>query len=112
MGNKKSNRVPDRFNRQSAGLDVWQRLTRFVVLGSFVGLVFTPEWERLRAEDEENARLEQRRDTLLEEKESKWEERRRGAGDREYLELIARDRLNLQLPGETIIRIDRDGEAG
>lgn len=118
MGNKRSNRVPDRFNRQSAGLDVWQRLTRFVVLGSFVGLgllffsFFTPEWEKLRAQDDANGHLEQHRDTLRETKEKKVEERLRGVADREYLELIARDKLNLQLPGETIIRIDRDREAG
>lgn len=118
MGNRKSTRVPDRFNREPAGLDVWQRLTRVLVVGAFAGLgvlvfsFFSPEWNKLRLQDEANSGLEMRRDALLEEKMEKLEERRRGDADREYLELIARDRLNLQLPGETIIRIDRDGEAG
>jgi hypothetical protein len=118
MGNRKSTRVPDRFNREPVGLDVWQRLTRVLVVGAFAGLgvlvfsFFSPEWDKLRFQDEVNSELEMRRDALLEQKMEKLEERRRGDADREYLELIARDRLNLQLPGETIIRIDRNDEAG
>ncbi len=118
MGNRRARRVPDRFNTQPAGLDVWQRLTRLLVVAAFVGVgvlvfsFFVPEWEELRGMDETNAMLERRRDALLERRAENLDEERRGTDDREYLEVIARDRLNLQLPGETIIRIDRDGGGG
>ena len=72
---------------------------------------FVPEWEKLREMDEVNAKLDAKRDALAARKIEVLDNERRAQADREYIEIIARDRLNLQMPGETIIRIDRDEQS-
>ena len=117
MRNRRSARVPDRFTNQSQGLDVWQRLTRVLLACALLGVgvlvfsFFVPEWEKLREMGEVNAELEARRDTLVSRKIEVLDNERRAQADRDYIEIIARDRLNLQMPGETIIRIDRDQDS-
>lgn len=122
MGVKKSRtpsrQLQSRKGRSSGGPDVWQRLTQLVGVVAMAGVgvlvlsVFVPEWDKLRQMDEVNERLAQRRDSLIEQKSERLHEEQRGRADQEYIELIARDRLNLQRPGETIIRIDRSDFAG
>ena len=73
---------------------------------------FVPEWEKLGELEALNARLEEKRDQLLSQKAQRIEEETRSLVDPAYLEIVARDRLNLQLPGETVIRIDREDRAG
>ena len=92
--------------------DFWHRLNRvlqfLVVIGFLltVGVMFYPVWQKQngmrlnlltleREQSEKTAVLQktQRELDLL-------------RNDREYLETIARDRLNLMKPGETIFRIE------
>jgi cell division protein FtsB len=114
MVNRKSSRFRSSLH-EPQGLDVWQRLTRLLAVLALLGLAvlgfsyFVPEWEKLGALQERNARLEVRRDQLLAQKAEKLDEEKRSLTDPAYLEIIARDRLNMQLPGETVIRIDREG---
>ena len=115
MANKRSRRVPDRLNRQQIGPDIWQRLTRLfavVALSFFCLLVFSyfvPEYEELSLLDERNDALQGRYEELSTARQSKREEGQRTKEDPHYLEAIARDRLNMQLPGEVIFRIDNVG---
>ena len=112
MVNKRSRRVPDRLNRQQVGPDIWQRLTRLLAVVAilfFCLLVFSyfvPEYETLSSLDERNDALQDRYEQLSKTRQRKLEEVRRTEEDPYYLEAIARDRLNLQLPGEVIFRID------
>ena len=112
MVNKRSRSVPDRLNRQQIGPDIWQRLTRLlavVALLFFCLLVFSyfvPEYEKLSFLDERNDALQGRYEELSAARQRKMEEKRRTTEDPHYLEAIARDRLNMQLPGEVIFRID------
>ena len=98
--------------RRSHEPDFWHRLNRvlgLLVLAGFllgVGVMFYPVWQkqqdmRLRlvtlerevADKSAVLTAEQRRLDLL-------------RHDREYLETVARDRLNVMKPGETIFRIE------
>ncbi|MCH2060016.1 MAG: septum formation initiator family protein [Verrucomicrobiales bacterium] len=112
MVNKRSRRVPDRLNRKQIGLDIWQRLTRLlavVALLFFCLLVFSffvPEYEELSVLDERNQVLQEQYAGLSMLRERKLEEEQRTIKDPHYLEAIARDRLNMQLPGEVIFRVD------
>ncbi|MFP6872216.1 MAG: septum formation initiator family protein [Verrucomicrobiales bacterium] len=111
MANKRSRRVPDRFNRHQVGPDIWQRLTRLLAVAAllFFGLlvfsVFVPEWQELSILDARNAALQERHEELCNARQRKLEEEQRTMEDPHYLEAFARDRLNLQLPGEIIFRI-------
>jgi cell division protein DivIC len=112
MVNKRSRRVPDRLNRKQIGPDIWQRLTRLlavVALLFFCLLVFSffvPEYEELSVLDERNQVLQEEYAELSMLRERKLEEEQRTVQDPHYLEAIARDRLNMQLPGEVIFRVD------
>jgi cell division protein FtsB len=112
MVNKRSRRVPDRFNRHQVGPDIWQRLTRLLACVAFsfscllVFSFFVPEYEELSVLDARNAALQGRYEELCHAQQRKLEEERRTMNDPHYLEVFARDRLNLQLPGEIIFRID------
>ena len=98
--------------RRRSEPDFWHRLNRvlqfLVVIGFLltVGVMFYPVWQKqndmrlrlLGLETEEKAKTaelakSQRQLDLL-------------RNDREYLETIARDRLNVMKPGETIFRIE------
>lgn len=100
-----------RFPRRK-GPDVWHHLNKLILLliiivgGALVGLSFLPEW-RKQAEMRRNlAALEQR----LEEEKNKAREQERQIflleNDPEYVEIIARDKLDLMKEGETIFRYD------
>ena len=112
MVNKRSRRVPDRLNRKQIGPDIWQRLTRLlavVALLFFCLLVFSffvPEYDELSVLDQRNQVLQEQYDELKMLQKRKLEEKQRILEDPYYLEAIARDRLNMQLPGEVIFRVN------
>lgn len=92
--------------------DFWHRLNRvlqaLVVAGFLltVGVMFYPVWQqqqdmRLRLLTLEREQSD--KTTALQGKQRQLELLR---NDREYLETIARDRLNVMKPGETIFRIE------
>ena len=114
MANQKSTRRARRHVHQPTGLDIWQRLTRLLavlvilVVGALAFVYYVPEKETLHQLQATNLRLEQQRDDLRAKKAEKLRLERESLKDPAYLEVIARDRLNLQLPGETVIRINDD----
>lgn len=63
------------------------------------------EWRRLQNELTEVKQLEAE---VREVRERKQSEREALQQDEEYLQLIARDKLDRALPGESIIRIERE----
>ena len=96
--------------------DLWQRLTRamelflyLLVLAALLRL-FWPEVEKQRALNAELARAEEARAAREARAGELRQEHELLKSDRDYLETIARDRLDKSRPGEYIIRIERPGE--
>ena len=95
---------------------LWKRLSRLMEVVIYALLVlavvklFGPELERREELVAEKQRLEGIRD----EKESQAvrlrQEHRLLKTDKDYLETVARDRLNLQREGEHVVRIEREGD--
>ena len=92
--------------------DFWHRLNRvlqvFVVAGFLltVGVMFYPVWQKqqsMRLHLLTLERAQSEKSTALAKSQRELELLR---NDREYLETIARDRLNVMKPGETIFRIE------
>lgn len=91
---------------------LWQRLNRLLALlalGAFlvvVGLAFYPVWEK---QQEMQRSLEKLRADVAEQK-ALFDQRTRQVhllkSDPEYVETLARDRLDVMKPGETIFRIE------
>jgi len=92
--------------------DFWQRLNKLLALlvmaGVFCGIavVFYPVWTKQQA-------MRARADSLTGEKAEKTAQLQKARhkldllkNDPEYVETIARDRLNVMKPGETIFRIE------
>jgi len=96
--------------------NIWQVLSRvmevviYVLLILAVGRLFVPEFDRQRELQAEIDRLA----IIQSEKESQVtrlrQEHRLLKTDKEYLETVARDRLNMQKEGEYIIKIERGEE--
>jgi cell division protein FtsB len=92
--------------------DFWHRLNRvlqvLIVAGFLltVGIMFYPVWQKQNDMRHRLLSLEAEKS----EKTAALAENQRQLdllrNDREYLETIARDRLNVMKPGETIFRID------
>ncbi len=113
MGNISNRQKQHRAKRDELGLNLWQRLTRILLLASVVGVgilvfsVFAPEWEKLKDMDRENAVLREHLDKLNQERNDRLQDELYTSNDIGYLEIVARDRLDLQLPEEVIFRIQR-----
>ena len=113
MGKSSNIRRNRHLNTGKAAINILQRLTIILVFFSFVGLsilvfsVFAPEWNKLQAMDDENARLQKRLENLKIERNQRLKDEVHTSNDIEYLEIVARDKLNLQMPGEVIFRIQR-----
>ncbi|MBE06289.1 MAG: hypothetical protein CMO37_03200 [Verrucomicrobiaceae bacterium] len=113
MGNISNRQKQHRAKREELGLNLWQRLTRILLLASVVGVgilvfsVFAPEWEKLKDMDRENAVLREHLDKLNQERNDRLQDELYTSNDIGYLEIVARDRLDLQLPEEVIFRIQR-----
>ena len=98
--------------RRSHEPDFWHRLNRvlqFLVVVGFlltVGVMFYPVWQKqqdMRLHLLSLEREQSEKATALQSNQRQLDLLR---NDREYLETIARDRLNLMKPGETIFRIE------
>ena len=102
---------------EGSQLDIWQRLSRMVIVMIFlaavgvVGTMFWPEIERLHEIEDGNAKLEAQVAMLRDERDAVKQEYTWLRDDPAYLESVARDRLNKQKDGETIIRIKRAGDS-
>jgi cell division protein FtsB len=57
--------------------------------------------------DEENANLQKRLDELKLVRVERLQDELHTSNDMEYLEIVARDKLNMKMPGEVIFRIQR-----
>lgn len=94
---------------------LWRRLSRLMELVIYALLVFAawrlfgPELLRRDELGAEQHRLEHIRTEKENQVVRLRQEHRLLKTDKEYLETVARDRLNLQREGEHVIRIDRDG---
>jgi len=94
------------------GPDIWQRLSRFLlalvfllVMAAILSL-FWPEIERQRRLDADLDELIAVRDHTLEQRDNLAAKLEWMRTDPEYLEVIARDRLDLHKKGEYVIRIE------
>ena len=97
--------------------DIWQRLSQLMIACLFLLIlagilrIFWPEIERHRELAAEVHRLETIRNKRLErvaelQRQNEWM-----LTDREYLESVARDRLDMAHSDEVVVRIDRESEA-
>ena len=88
-------------------------MTRLLLVAVFAGVgilamsFFTPQLEKLRAMEADVAEHTALRDELQRQLDQRHNRQRLLRTDPEYLEQFARDKLDLQREGETIIRIDR-----
>lgn len=102
------------FSPDEESLDVWQRLTRLLLVAVFVGVVvlvisfFGPQLEKQREMEAINADLVGLRDDLQRQLDGCHKKQRLLQTDPHYFQQFARTRLNLQMDGETIIHIERD----
>lgn len=92
--------------------DFWHRLNRFVaalvLLGVFggVAIMFYPVWRQQQDMRARIATLEHEKSVKTAQLEHSRREIELLRKDPEYVETIARDRLNLMKPGETIFRVE------
>ena len=113
MGTVSKKRKNQKFRGDELAINIWQRLTRILVFLSIIGIsiivfsLFGPEWDKLQAMDEENANLKKRLDELKLVRVERLQDELHTSNDMEYLEIVARDKLNMKMPGEVIFRIQR-----
>ena len=113
MGTVSKKRKNQNLRGDELVLNIWQRLTRILVFLSIIGIsiivfsLFGPEWDKLQAMNEENANLQKRLDELKLVRFERLQDELHTSNDMEYLEIVARDKLNMKMPGEVIFRIQR-----
>ena len=113
MGTVSKKRKNQKLRGDELVLNIWQRLTRILVFLSIIGIsilvfsLFGAEWDKLQAMDEENANLQKRLDELKLVRVERLQDELHTSNDMEYLEIVARDKLNMKMPGEVIFRIQR-----
>ncbi|MDA7681807.1 septum formation initiator family protein [Verrucomicrobiales bacterium] len=113
MGTVSKKRKNQRLRGDDLVLSIWQRLTRILIFLSLIGIsllvfsLFGPEWDKLQVMDEENANLQKRLDALKLVRVERLQDELHTSNDMEYLEIVARDKLNMKMPGEVIFRIQR-----
>ncbi|MCB1205178.1 MAG: septum formation initiator family protein [Verrucomicrobiae bacterium] len=96
---------------------LWKRLSRlmegviYALLVLAVVKLFGPELERRDELESERQNLSRIRDEKEADVVRLRQEHRLLKTDKEFLETVARDRLNLQREGEHIVRIERDHPA-
>ena len=99
--------------------DIWQRLSRlllavlFLLVMAVILTLFLPEMDKQRELEAELAELEGVRDAMLYRRQKLAARLEWMKTEPEYLETIARDRLDMHKDGELILRIERapDGTA-
>lgn len=100
------------FRRRRAPAPVWTTLNRFIVFliflaaGTVIFFFFQPELDKLEEMRRNHADLQAREEQVLIEQLRLNREKGLLATDPTYLENIARDKLDLMKPGETIFRLD------
>ncbi|MEM1443691.1 MAG: septum formation initiator family protein [Verrucomicrobiota bacterium] len=100
--------------RKESKSNLWQRLSRgmevviYLLLLLSVYKLFGPELSRQDELQSEINRLAQIEEGKKEQVVRLRQEHRLLKTDKEYLESVARDRLELQRPGEYIFRIERE----
>ena len=108
-------RRPGRHLRaQTRGMRLVNRCAFLVLVGTAcvaVAALSLPQVRELRRLKEELTRTEARERHVLQQKDHKSRELAALRDDPSYLELIARDRLDLYRPGEQVLRIRRSGES-
>jgi len=113
MGTVSKKRKNQRLRGDELVLSIWQRLTRILIFLSLIGIsllvfsLFGPEWDKLQVMDEENANLQKKLDELKLVRVERLQDELHTSNDMEYLEIVARDKLNMKMPGEVIFRIQR-----
>ena len=99
-----------------SGPDIWQRLSKVMVALIFLCVVaaalrlFIPEIERRNQLERQAQRLEKISAEKTVRVAQLQKEYNLLKNDREYLETIARDRLDLMKNGETIFRLERSSD--
>ncbi len=92
---------------------IWSTVSRFAGVGCLLLLIaiisvpFFPRFRDYRELNEEGRQVAARRDKLKAELNAKEEELRMIQTDPQYLELKARDHLDLQKEGEVIFRFEK-----
>lgn len=98
--------------RQRPQPDLWHRLNLLagvLAIGAFlltIGVVFYPVLQKQRDMRANLARLEQEQAAKTAELQRSQRQIDLLRSDPEYVETIARDRLNLMKPGETVFRVE------
>ena len=109
-------REPFEEEPEVVGPDIWQRLSKVMLALLFLCVVaavlrlFIPEIERRNQLEQQAQRFEQLRLEKAARVAQLQKEYDLLKNDREYLETIARDRLDLAREDETVIRLDRSDE--
>jgi cell division protein FtsB len=104
-------------DEEDGRLDIWQRLSRVLFAVFLLALMggalsmFWPQLDRHRELDAQLTRLTVERDEAQARRDLLASRLEWLRTDANYLETIARDRLDLYRDGEFIIRIDRGDEA-
>lgn len=104
-----TNSATARRRGQADFLPVAMRVVWVLIVGSALltlGFTFYPEWTRLSGMREEVAAQKSRLEELRKLASEREQEVRLLQTDREYLEMIARDKLDLMKEGETIFRLN------
>ena len=102
------------WNAEEAQPDIWQRLSRLVFVLVILAAVpcvlaiFWPELEKKRQMVTQIETLERERDRLEAERDALDQRLEWIRTDREFLEIVARDRLDLHKEGEFIFRFESD----
>ncbi len=87
-------------------------LTLFILLIICVYRLFSPEVERQNGLISDRNQLEIIRDAKQLDLEKLRQEHRLLKTDRQFLDSVARDRLDLQFAGEHVIRLERENRLG
>jgi len=102
---------------EALGPDIWQRLSKLMIALLFLCVViavlrlFVPEIERRNQLERQALHYEGLRTEKAGRLAQLQKEYDLLRNDREYLEAVARDRLDLMRDGETIFRLERPGDA-
>jgi len=91
---------------------IWKFLTKmvfifiFLVCGAVLFFLFQPEWTRLTDMRRHHSELEKSKEQAMIDQQRLIRQKKLLKTDPEYIENIARDKLDLMKPGETIYRLD------
>jgi cell division protein DivIC len=108
--------VPDVRRRRSP--EVWEALSRIVMVlialagGVLLFFAFSPEWAKMESMKRQKEELLREKHRLELEQKLLQREVDLLQNDPEYVEMIARDKLDLMSEGETVFRLEPRRESG